>query len=179
MADVNVINVTSLTPIVAAAIVSGQQVTIYDQGGIAYRAPIEDLVSAAQALNGCLCVQTKTVMIASADILTGTTVFFDVTPPIGYYIKPISIDFKGVYNSATYGGATTVSFTVFGAGQNVCTANILGFTIDTFVPLALSTATTDTTYKDGVDVYVTIPPGATTGDSDVSFVLTYMTLPTP
>ena len=52
MADVSVINVTSLTPIVAAAIVNGQQVTIYDNGGIAYRAPIEDVVSAAQTFNG-------------------------------------------------------------------------------------------------------------------------------
>jgi hypothetical protein len=68
---------------------------------------------------------------------------------------------------------------MFGAGQAIYTANILGFTINTFVPLALNFAATDTTYKDGVDMYVTIPVGTTLGDSDVSVVVTYLLLDTP
>lgn len=68
----NSINVTDLTPIVAGAITTGQQVTIYDQSGNAGRAAIEDVVAAAAA-NPLLLLDTTPV--ATTAVITEETLF--------------------------------------------------------------------------------------------------------
>lgn len=68
----NSINVTDLAVIVAGAITTGQQVTIYDQSGNAGRAAIEDVV-AAGAANPLLLLDTTPV--ATTAVTTEETLF--------------------------------------------------------------------------------------------------------
>jgi hypothetical protein len=67
----NTINVTDLAVIVAGAITTGQQVTIYDQSGNAGRAAIEDVVAAAA--NPLLLLNTTPV--ATTAVITEETLF--------------------------------------------------------------------------------------------------------
>jgi len=64
--SIPIINVTSLTPILQAAIATDQQVTIYDQQGIAYRANIVDVVSAA--ISGGTIAIAPVISIAYANL---------------------------------------------------------------------------------------------------------------
>jgi len=181
MADVSVINVTSLTPIVAAAIVSGQQVTIYDQGGIGYRAEVQELVGAAQRLNGCQCVKTATLNIPTAQVLTLGAVpkGFGISVPSGYYIQPLSIQMKAIFNTTPY--ATNVGLQVYCAnstGYIATEAAALSFSAPVFMNFALLSGADN--IGDGGDVEVFVPAGnPTAGDSDITLVLTYILLPTP
>jgi hypothetical protein len=67
----NTINVTDLAVIVAGAITTGQQVTIYDQSVNAGRAAIEDVVAAAA--NPLLLLNTTPV--ATTAVITEETLF--------------------------------------------------------------------------------------------------------
>lgn len=85
------INVTTLPAVVASAIATGQQVTIYDQSGVANRAAIEDVVSAAQGLNGCICVKTQVTDLSTAEILAmATPIACTEVPSASQYIDVIS-----------------------------------------------------------------------------------------
>jgi hypothetical protein len=182
MAEVSVINVTSLTPIVAAAIVSGQQVTIYDQGGIGYRAEVQELVGAAQRLNGCQCVLTKTITIPTAEVLTlfTTQVNFGLTVPAGYYAKPLGVDLWATFNSVPYATNTTLLIFAVGGNVDILNGDVLAFAGNSSTQLTFTTAATDTQYVDGADLYVKAMTGdPTAGDSDITLVLTYILLPTP
>ena len=173
MADVSVINVTSLTPIVAAAIVSGQQVTIYDNGGIAYRAPIEDVVSAAQALNGSVSVQSKTIKLTPSEVyaLDITPVQFGITVPAGYNIVGISGQVYTDFNTASYAGNTTMFIgnepnmnELFEIDIATVATSIVGM-LKKFNPVFY--AGTD------ISIYMLGSP-ATTGDSDLYVTVSYI-----
>lgn len=127
----NTINVTDLTPIVAGAITTGQQVTIYDQSGNAGRAAIEDVVSAANTISGGLKVMVHTEIIPSADILTGNTTPVTLNIPrssgesIGIVGTPV---FSLSYGTATYATNTTAAIRYVGADIDMFTCDILGRT---------------------------------------------------
>jgi len=147
MADVSVINVTSLTPIVAAAIVSGQQVTIYDNGGIAYRAPIEDVVSAAMSLNNCACLHAHSQVITSAELLASNTTPIQLVsaPPAGFIYDVISVfaSTDGNYIAPPYATNTTLEVIEQGATVAMFTSEFLESTINRivkFTPNAVTVA---------------------------------------
>jgi len=178
MADVSVINVTSLTPIVAAAIVSGQQVTIYDNGGIAYRAPIEDVVSAAQDLNGCLCVKRVKVSMTPAQVQTLDTipVDFAMTVPVGMYAKPIGADLFMDYNSAAYVSLSPIMIYPTGGGAAVLElpVNVIDSAADIAVQFGLKTgAASQIQFISGSGYSITSIGAVTTGDSPIDVYLTY------
>jgi hypothetical protein len=185
MADVSVINVTSLTPIVAAAIVSGQQVTIYDQGGIAYRAPIEDVFSAMKTLGGDYGVKAATLTIARADVLTlnATPVAFGLTVPAGYIPLLISAPmFSSTFVSAAYAANTAIRIRSTGGSVDiVASTSVLDFTATTLRLLDIQGGADNTLlYLDGADLEVYVPTGdPTTGDSDITITLMYILMPTP
>lgn len=173
MADVSVINVTSLTPIVAAAIVSGQQVTIYDQGGIAYRAPIEDVVAAAQKLNACQCIINTKLDVASADVLTlfSNPIPFGITVPAGYYAMPISAQFKATYAGVTYTTNTVIDIQHSGTGSPIFSSNALAFTADVFENIDPDFVAQ---LIEGSDLYLTVRVGnPAAGTSDITVYVTY------
>jgi len=185
MAEVSVINVTSLTPIVAAAIVSGQQVTIYDNGGIAYRAPIEDVVSAAQGLNNCLCIKQATLTIPTAQVLTAFSapVAFGLTVPAGYYVNPMQIQVYVDFNSIAYATNTSLYVGAIGATVNIAVnSNVLAATTSkiALIPIITTPSSGQVQYVSGADLEVYVGVGnPTAGDSDITIVLTYVLIPTP
>jgi hypothetical protein len=180
MADnVNVINVTSLTPIVAAAIVTGQQVTIYDQGGIAYRAPIEDMVSAAQLLNNCACIHTHSQVITSAEILASNTtpILLVSAPPAGYVYDIISAfaSTDGNYVAPPYAGSTVLEIIEDGATVAAFTSDFLESTINRivkFTPNAVSVASNSNMISGDILLknFATDP---TTGTYDIKVYIAY------
>jgi hypothetical protein len=105
----NTINATALTPIVAGAITSDYQVTIYDQAGNAGRAAVADVVSAANALNACTCVKTAEVFITSAQVLQLNTTPITIIPAIvGFGVELLSVSLEVIYNSVAYATNTTL-----------------------------------------------------------------------
>jgi hypothetical protein len=112
----NTINVTDLAVIVAGAITTGQQVTIYDQSGNAGRAAIEDVVAAGRVspLLDTVIIPVGTTAVTSEETLyTGPTGRWEVgetrrisasfTTNANNHVKTIKLKFDGVvvYNSAT------------------------------------------------------------------------------
>lgn len=179
MADVNVINVTSLTPIVAAAIVSGQQVTIYDQGGVGYRAEVQDLVGAAQRLNECQCLKTVKLHITSAELLNLNSVPkpFGLTVPAGYYAKPISCEVFIDFNTTQYATSGDLGIGTLGGGDSSMetTANALYSTISARFQFQVTADFANAVqFADGLDLEVTSPANPTAGDSDIYLYLTYI-----
>jgi hypothetical protein len=105
----NTINATALTPIVAGAITSDYQVTIYDQAGNAGRAAVADVVSAGQTVNGCVCVKTAEVFITSAQVLQLNTTPITIIPAIvGFGVELLSVSLEVIYGSAAYATNTTL-----------------------------------------------------------------------
>jgi len=185
MADTPIINVTDLTPIVASAIVTGQQVTIYDQAGVAYRAPLEDVYTAMKTLGSNYGLQTATLTIATADVLTlnATPVVFGLTVPAGY-IPLMIFDpmFSSTFVSAAYAANTSLRVrSVGGSVDIVASTSILDFTATTQRLLDIQRgADNSLLYLDGTDLEVYVPTGdPTTGDSDITVTIFYILLPTP
>ena len=176
MADVSVINVTSLTPIVAAAIVSGQQVTIYDQGGVAYRAEVQELVGAAQRLNECLCVNRHKLTLSSAQILAMNTtpIPFGITVPTGYYIQPLSFQFRGVFGTTPYATNVDPEIRYIGATNVIVDmAGTLNFASSTLQNILLNASFQNVI--SAVDLEITESSGnPTAGDSTVDIYMTYV-----
>jgi hypothetical protein len=175
----NTINATALTPIVAGAITSDYQVTIYDQSGNAGRAAVADVVSAANALNSEVGIKTAKLTIATADVLTlnATPIPFGITVPTGYIPMLIGAPvFSATYNSAAYAANTAIRIrSVGGSVDVVSTASALDFTADTIRLLDIQLGADNTLlYLTGADLEVYVPTGdPTTGDSDITIYLTY------
>lgn len=177
MADVSVINVTSLTPIVAAAIVSGQQVTIYDQGGIAYRAPIEDVVAAAQDLNGCVCVKTIEIELTSAEILNLATSPVLAIPAgtATQYIEVIGSICEYTYGTATYSGGGNIIVGPLPSGPQFYFNGTLQATASRFVkavPVIPLGTDSNVGFAEPIYIFTLVDP--TTGDGTMKITITFI-----
>jgi hypothetical protein len=184
MADTPTINATALTPIVAGAITTGQQVTIYDQSGNAGRAAIEDVVAAANTLNGCVCVKTAGVQIASADILTlgSTPVPFGLTVPTDTFPDILTAKcFRPDVDNA-YATNTVVAIRCVGADQPLFTLDFLGKTATGtgafFMERNYSTGVNDTQIISGADLEVYVVGGNPSGGTfDMAVGITFAYTP--
>lgn len=168
------INATSLTPIVAGAITSDYQATIYDQAGNAGRAAVADIVSAANAVNGCVCVQTVKLDIPTAEVLTLNTTPkpFGLTVPSGYYVQPLAISFRSVYGTTPYATNTSLRIRPIGSAESI-TAQAINYSADIFAIMGFSGGTAGQLISD-VDLEVYVNTGdPTAGDSDITLYLTY------
>jgi len=179
MADVSVINVTSLTPIVAAAIVSGQQVTIYDQGGIAYRAPIEDVVSAAQTLNGCICIHEHSQVVTASEVGTSNSspVVLVSAPPAGFIYDVISVfaSTDGNYIAPPYATNTTLEVIEQGATVAMFASEFLESTINRivkFTPNAVTVASNTNMVSNAI-LLKTFAGDPTAGTYDIKVYILY------
>lgn len=105
MSNIPTINVTQLMPIVAAAMGTGLQATVYDQAGQAWRAPIEDVVSASQAINDCICIKTMVIDLSTADLLAmATPIVCTQTPGATQYIDVISATIQYSHGGTDFSG---------------------------------------------------------------------------
>lgn len=184
MANPAFINVTTLTAVVASAITTGQQVTIYDQQGVANRVAIEDLFSAMQTLSSRYAVQVATLTIPTAQVLTAftTPIPFGITVPTGFIPVLVSEPFlSATYGTATY--ATNIGLRIRSIGGSVditSDATALGFAANIQRTLTPQTPTSGIRYLDGTDLEVYVPTAdPTTGDSDITVTAFYMLIPTP
>lgn len=179
------INATSLTPIVAGAITSDYQVTIYDQAGNAGRAAVADIVAAANTIDGRYGMQIATLNIATADVLTlnATPVAFGLTVPSGFIPRLIADPMlSATYVSAAYAANTGLGIRSVGSATAVMEqASAINFTADTMKLLQLSQGANNAVlYADGTDLEVYVPTGdPTTGDSDLTITIFYILAPTP
>jgi hypothetical protein len=167
----NTINVTDLAVIVAGAITTGQQVTIYDQSGNAGRAAIEDVVSAANGLNGCVCVRVAKLVIPTAEVLQlfTTPKAFGLVVPSGFVAVPISAQLNATYNSVQY--ATNIALEIGYTGAKTLFNGSLNFNGNRFQNLELEP---DGALVAASDIEVRVNAGnPTTGDSDITIYLTY------
>jgi len=138
-----IINVTSLTPILQAAISADKQVTIYDQEGIANRANIVDVVAAAAAIGSggldaaydsggagvgrTIIADTGAVKIEGADGLLVTGVFGTGAVSewvgaalynVGMFFNPIKGAFRAGRADAAEWDAANVGIGSIGIGRN-------------------------------------------------------------
>jgi hypothetical protein len=171
----NTINATALTPIVAGAITSDYQVTIYDQAGNAGRANVADVVSAGQAVSGCLCVQTAKMVIPTAEVLTLNSVpkVFGITVPAGYFVQPIEAIAQSAYAGTQYATNISLRLRAVGASNHMYALN-LNYTADLFTQLGFQ-AVGGIKYVGAADIEVYVDTGdPTAGDSDITIYLTYV-----
>lgn len=176
------INATALTPIVARAITSDYQATIYDQSGNAGRAAVADVVSAAQTINGCLCVKYFDTLVPTADVKQINTTPFQIlpAPPAGF-----EYSFRNIYMSAVYAGVPYDTFTqmelmTVGAGSASVTMSedLLGFSAD--VPsmrLPLGDFTVSKTNATGAIFLTNSTGNPATGTSDIRIRGEYALIP--
>jgi hypothetical protein len=123
----NTINATALTPIVAGAITSDYQVTIYDQAGNAGRAAVADVVSAANTMNNCVCIKTASVIITSAQVLQLNTTPIEIVPAVtGVIHEVLSASVEIIYNSIAYTTNTNLIIMNQGSGK-MFEGDVLGF----------------------------------------------------
>jgi len=126
-------------------------------------------------------VKTATLNIPTAQVLTLGAVpkGFGISVPSGYYIQPLSIQMKAIFNTTPY--ATNVGLQVYCAnstGYIATEAAALSFSAPVSMHFALLSGADN--IGDGGDVEVFVPAGnPTAGDSDITLVLTYILLPTP
>lgn len=170
----NTINVTDLAVIVAGAITTGQQVTIYDQSGNAGRAAIEDVVAAAQDLNGCVCVKTVEIDLTSAEILTLNTapVLAIPAPAANQYIEVIGVVCEYTYGTSDYTSGILIGPTV---GPQFYLSGTLIATGSRFVkgvPTIPTSPDSNVAYASPIYIYANVNP--TGGDGTMVIRLTYM-----
>lgn len=120
-----------------------------------------------------LCgIKCASLVIPSADVLTlnTTPVAFGLTVSSGYYVSPISIDFKSEYGGVTY--ATNLSFRIRNVGSSgYIVSALLNYTADTFIKLL---PISDAPLIEGADLECYVQTGdPTAGDSDITIYLTY------
>lgn len=171
----NTINVTDLSVIVAGAITTGKQVTIYDQSGNAGRAAIEDVVSAAQDLNGCVCFKTIEIDLTSAEILTlaSAPVLAIAAPDANQYIEVLGAICEYDYGTATYSGGGNILIGP-AAGPQFYFNGTLQATADRFVKAVPSVPTgADSNIGYALPIYILTLADPTTGDGTMVIRITY------
>jgi hypothetical protein len=171
----NTINVTDLAVIVAGAITTGQQVTIYDQSGNAGRAAIEDVVAAANGLNGCVCVNTVEIDLTSAEILTlaSAPILAIPAPAANQYIEVLGAVCEYDYGTATYSGGGNI---IIGpaAGPQFYFNGTLQATADRFVKAVPTIPTgADSNVGYALPIYILTLADPTTGDGTMVIRITY------
>jgi hypothetical protein len=176
MADTPTINATSLTPIVAGAITSDYQVTIYDQSGNAGRAALADIVAAANTLNGCVCVKTIEIDLTSAEILAlaSSPITAIPAPDVNQYIEITGAVCEYTYGTATYSGGGNIQI-----GPNAGPQFYFNGTVQAAasrfvraVPTVPTGADSNVEYAGPIYIYMLVDP--TTGDGTMVIRLTYM-----
>jgi hypothetical protein len=130
-------------------------------------------------INGDGGVQVATLELTSAQILAlnTTPVAFNITVPAGYYARPIACDFYGAFNSVSYATSTTIVVGSSSGSIPLFSADVLGFTTDTFVAMPFETIAQDEGQFDLTsDFIATVQGGSnpTAGNSTVKLYLTYI-----
>jgi hypothetical protein len=130
-------------------------------------------------INGDGGVQVATLELTSAQILAlnTTPVSFGITVPSGYYVRPIGCDFYGEFNSVSYATSTTIAVGSISGSIPLFTANVLGFTTETFVAMPFATIGPDEAQFDAIsNIIATVQGGSnpTAGNSTVKLYLTYI-----
>lgn len=114
--------------------------------------------------------------IPSAEVLAlnSTPKAFGITVPAGYYIQPLSLQFRGIFNSSPYSSNTDLELRYVGATTLIADmAGLITFASNTVQNVLLNAAFNNVIV--GADLEITETTGNPSGgDSDIDLYLTYM-----
>jgi len=103
-----------------------------------------------------------------------TPKLFGITVPAGYYIQPLSLQFRGIFNSSPYSSNTDLELRYVGATTLIADmAGLITFASNTVQNVLLNAAFNNVIV--GADLEITETTGNPSGgDSDIDLYLTYM-----
>ena len=176
MADIRINELETLSP---SAIDGSYYAMVFTSDGDTNKVVFQDAVAQANENNGCVCLQTASLTIATADVLqlNSTPLTIVAAQGAGTVIEVISAFMKMTYNSATY--ATNVGLAIGCSGADepqVISATALNASASSIRKLAVDStfAATDTQIIENTALEVYVLTGdPTTGDSDITVHVLY------